>query len=130
VAALVGESGSGKTTLGKALMKLLPENAETTGGVDMEGVDLIALEESAANAMRWSKVAMVFQNGSANLNPVYRLLDQVAEPLIQRAGLERATALDKAAEMLRHMGLPSECGRRYPMNSAAARSSAACWPWP
>ena len=70
VTALVGESGSGKTTLGKALMKLLPENAEVTGDVVMDRLALMALDESAANAVRWSKMAMVFQNGSANLNPV------------------------------------------------------------
>jgi peptide/nickel transport system ATP-binding protein len=83
ITALVGESGSGKTTLGKTLMGLLPEYAEVKGSVTLDGLEIPGASESELNEIRWSRIAMLFQNGVANLNPVHRIIDQVAEPLIQ-----------------------------------------------
>ena len=114
VTALVGESGSGKTTLGKALMGLLPENAQVRGSILLGRDEIVGLDESSMNELRWTKAAMVFQNGAANLNPVYRLVDQVAEPLIQRAGADRKTAKIEAMERLCRMGLAPEHADRYP----------------
>jgi peptide/nickel transport system ATP-binding protein len=114
VTALVGESGSGKTTLGKAVMGLLPANAHEAGCIRVDGEELLGLDEAAMNELRWSKLAMVFQNGAANLNPVYRLLDQVAEPLIQTNHLPAQEAREKARQALAQMGLDPELGERYP----------------
>jgi len=114
ITALVGESGSGKTTLAKAMMGLLPKNAETEGAIRIGGREITALDESALNTVRWSQAAMVFQNGAANLNPVYKVVDQVAEPLVQRQGMARSTARKRALCQLEKMGLaPVFCGR-YP----------------
>jgi len=82
ITALVGESGSGKTTLGKTLMRLLSENAQVNGSILLDGRPILGLSEADFNAWRWSRIAMVFQNGAASLNPVQCILDQVAEPLI------------------------------------------------
>ncbi len=52
--------------------------------------NLLAFDEARMTPIRWwAKAAMVFQNGAANLNPVHRLKDQVAEPLIQRGTPEK-----------------------------------------
>ena len=74
ITALVGESGSGKTTLGKTLMGLLPDNAESTGCVKLDEKEIIGMDEASLNNIRWSRVAMVFQNGLANLNPAHRIV--------------------------------------------------------
>ena len=78
ITALVGESGSGKTTLGKSLMGLLPEYAEVKGHIRLDEEEMAGAREDEWNAVRWSRIAMLFQNGPANLNPVHRILDQVA----------------------------------------------------
>jgi peptide/nickel transport system ATP-binding protein len=114
ITALVGESGSGKTTLAKAMMGLLPDNAETAGAIRIGDREITALDETALNTVRWSQVAMVFQNGAANLNPVYRVVDQVAEPLVQRKGMARATAREQALGQLEEMGLEAALCDRYP----------------
>ena len=114
VTALVGESGSGKTTLGKAVMGLLTENAHVSGSICLDDDEIVGLAEVSINRLRGSKMAMVFQNGTANLNPVYRLVDQVAEHLIRKTDLSRKAALQKAEKMLQQMGLSPEHGRRYP----------------
>ncbi|MFO7989997.1 MAG: ABC transporter ATP-binding protein [Desulfotignum sp.] len=113
ITALVGESGSGKTTLGKAIMGLLPDNATVQGEVLLDQDNLLDFDEARMNAIRWGTVAMVFQNGAANLNPVHRLKDQVAEPLIQR-GTPKKRALDLAETRLTDMGLAPELADRYP----------------
>ena len=114
VTALVGESGSGKTTLGKAVMGLLPANARISGSIKLEGEELLGLDEASLNRLRWSRMAMVFQNGAANLNPVHRLIDQVAEPLIQKRGLASEKARENAREALSRMGIGPELVMRYP----------------
>ena len=114
VTALVGESGSGKTTLGKAIMGLLPDNARVSGSITLGTDQVVGRDEAALNELRWSRAAMVFQNGAANLNPVYRLIDQVAEPLIQRRGLDRRSAIKEAEKGLAQMGLEPELARRHP----------------
>ena len=114
VTALVGESGSGKTTLGQAIMGLSPANARVSGRIRLGGDEMVGQSEAALRERRWSRAAMVFQNGAANLNPVHRLADQAAEPLIQNRGLGHGEALRRAGEMLVRMGLDPEHGRRFP----------------
>jgi ABC-type dipeptide/oligopeptide/nickel transport system ATPase component len=112
--AIVGESGSGKTTLGKACMGLLPSNAVKEGEINVNGRRIDNLQESVLNQIRWDKIAMVFQNGASNLNPVHRIIDQVAEPLIQRRLSGRGEANLKAKEALEQMGVAGEHLYRYP----------------
>ena len=112
--ALVGESGSGKTTLGKACLGLLPENAETAGRIFLNDREIDFANETALNQMRWQKISMVFQNGAETLNPAYRVIDQVAEPVMKKGGENRKSALKRATRALFDMGLPESCHRRYP----------------
>ncbi len=114
ITALVGESGSGKTTLGKALMGLLPDNAEISGSVKLDTIELTGLDERSFNEIRWSRVAMVFQNGAANLNPAHRITDQVAEPLIHHGSTDKAEARERSEKALERMGILPEQGRRFP----------------
>jgi len=112
--ALVGESGSGKTTLGKACLGLLPANAEQEGQILLDGQEIDFSDEAVLNRMRWKRLSMVFQDGAASLNPVHRIIDQVAEPIMQHEGLGRDKARKRAARYLEEIGLPKEYHKRYP----------------
>jgi peptide/nickel transport system ATP-binding protein len=114
ILALVGESGSGKTTLGKALMGLLPGNAEARGSIKLGQQEILGLDEAALNRFRWSRVAMVFQNGAGSLNPVHRVIDQIAEPLIYSGSMNPSEARREAEAHLPALGLTSEQGVRFP----------------
>ena len=110
--ALVGESGSGKTTLGHACLGLLPQNASVEGKISLNGRQIDYSDETSLNRLRWKSLAMVFQNGAANLNPAYRIINQVAEPLIQRSDIGRAEAMVIATKTLSELGLNhDECHR-------------------
>ena len=112
--ALIGESGSGKTTLGHACLGLLPQNASVEGKISLNGQQIDYSDETSLNQLRWKKLAMVFQNGATNLNPVYRIINQVAEPLIQRADIGRAKAMLAAAQALSELGLNRDEYNRFP----------------
>jgi peptide/nickel transport system ATP-binding protein len=114
ITALVGESGSGKTTLGKSLMGLLPDYAEVKGSVRLDGQEIVGESEKSLNKIRWTRIAMLFQNGAANLNPVHRIIDQVAEPLIQHSGAKKGEAELKAQGNLERMGIPVSQTGRFP----------------
>jgi peptide/nickel transport system ATP-binding protein len=112
--ALVGESGSGKTTLGKACLGLLPANAEQEGKILLDGQEIDFSDEEGLNRIRWKRLSMVFQDGAASLNPVHRIIDQVAEPIMQHEGVGRDQARKRAARFLEEIGLPREYHTRYP----------------
>jgi len=114
--ALVGESGSGKTQLFQAAMGLLPKNASTDGRVIFQGVELLGADDATLNRVRGSKLAMVFQDPMMSLTPHLRIGTQLAEVLVQHAGLSWRDAWRSAGSMLERMRIaePQLRLRQYP----------------
>src|SRR5438034_3861052 len=81
---IVGESGCGKSSLARAILRLLPRNvARYSGSVRLNGLDVMTLpEEQFRQQVRWIRLAWVPQGAMNSLNPVVRIGDQVAEPLL------------------------------------------------
>lgn len=114
---VVGESGCGKSSLAKALLRLLPRNVETySGKVYLNGDELMGLtDERYRRDVRWVKMSMVPQAAMNSLNPVVRVEDQVAEPLlVHRRVTSREQAIDKARDAFRMVGVPLDFMPRYP----------------
>src|SRR5229473_6683867 len=111
---LIGESGSGKTTAALALLRLLPGNARVSGRVELSGQDLLSLPEKAVAHLRGSRIAMVFHDPLAALNPVLRVGAQIAEGLRAHRSLDRRSARASSLELLRRVGLDPACADRYP----------------
>jgi len=103
--AIVGASGSGKSTLLAILAGL---DTPSEGGVQLDGVDLYALDEDARAEIRGRAVGFVFQ--SFQLLPALTALENVMLPL-ELAG--RRDAEIAAREMLARVGLGARLGH-YP----------------
>lgn len=111
---LVGESGCGKSVTSQSIMRLYDERrlAQYEGEILFDGRNLLSLPEKQMQAIRGSKIAMVFQDSLSSLNPVFTCGDQIMESmLIHTRGtdgkkLSRAEAKEQAVEMLRLVGIP------------------------
>ena len=104
---ILGESGSGKTMILRALMRLLPPTAQLSGQVLFEGSDIAALDEGRLRAIRGPKIAMIFQDPMAALDPVYTIGEQISEVIVAHNGLARAGARKRARELLDMVQIPS-----------------------
>ncbi len=113
---IVGESGSGKTQAALALMGLSPPGSTVSGSVRLDGVELVGAPAVAMNELRGDRLAMIFQDPQAALNPYLRIGLQLTEVLEQHRDLDRRTAAVRAGEMLQAVGLPDNerVMRSYP----------------
>ena len=111
VLCLLGESGSGKSVTMRALMRLLPVQARVSGGVRVEGQDVMQLPGRALRALRGGAVAMVFQEPMTALDPVYTVGQQIAEAVRVHLGLDRPAARARALEVLELVRVPDAARR-------------------
>jgi peptide/nickel transport system ATP-binding protein len=115
--AIVGESGSGKSTLGLAVMGLLPGTCEwSAASVSVNGKAVSLGDERAMQSVRGRRIAMVFQDAKASLDPVRTIGSQIAEVLrvhgIERKQSERAEVERLLAEV--EIKKPSFVASLYP----------------
>jgi peptide/nickel transport system ATP-binding protein len=101
---IIGESGCGKTSLAMAVMGLA-KSAQIKGTIRFDGIDLTRLKEHKLAALRWNRVALVFQNSRQVFNPVITVGEQVAETLIRHLGLDRDGSKKQTARLFKQAGL-------------------------
>src|SRR5690554_6674867 len=111
VLAIVGESGSGKTVTAKTILGLLPETATTSGAVIIGDQNVIRLSGAKLRQLRGQDVAMVFQEPSTALNPVFTVGWQIAQGLRAHGKFTRSEARAKAIEVLEKVGIPDAKNR-------------------
>lgn len=79
---IVGESGSGKSTIAMSLAKLLPNDLQISGKINLKGFgDILKIGDRDLRNVRGKQIAYVFQDPFSSLNPRMRVGDIVSEPL-------------------------------------------------
>ena len=106
---VLGESGCGKSVTALTIMRLIPDppGKILEGEITFEGSDLLQLSPADMRQVRGRDIAMIFQEPMTSLNPVYTIGDQIAETYVIHQGMGKLEAFQRAAEMLRLVGIPA-----------------------
>jgi peptide/nickel transport system ATP-binding protein len=102
---VVGESGSGKTAMSMALLGL-HENARISGEAWLGDVELVSADKRQMNAVRGTRIAMVFQDALSALHPYFPVGKQIVEGWRRRTGASAAAGRTYAIELLSRVGIP------------------------
>ncbi len=113
---IVGESGSGKSVTSMAILGLLPKYAQITGSIRFRGEELVGQPERVMQKVRGAKIAMIFQDALAALNPVFKVGDQISEAIATHKDMSRKQLRERAVELLELVGIPNPAARvdQYP----------------
>lgn len=107
--AIVGESGCGKSVSVLSMLRLIPTppGKIVAGQVLYQGSDMLKMSNEEIRQVRGSQISMVFQDPMTSLNPIMKIGQQVAEPLIIHNGLSRKEATERAVEILELVKIPN-----------------------
>lgn len=108
IVGLVGESGSGKSVTMKAVLGILPENAEiSSDSMKLNGTELSGLSEEEYRKLRGKDMTMIFQDPMTALNPLLKVGKQLEEVILRHSKCSKEEAKKKAVEMLGKVGIPT-----------------------
>ncbi|MFF9393014.1 ABC transporter ATP-binding protein [Streptomyces griseoluteus] len=111
---IAGESGCGKSTLALAVLRLLPLGTQVSGEILLDGEDVLTMRWGRVRAVRWAGASIVFQGAMHALNPVQRVGEQIAEPVMLHGRATAAAARKRTGELLEQVGLPAARASAYP----------------
>ena len=116
IVGLVGESGSGKSMTARSILRLLPRGSVVEGTVILDGIEVPA-DGAQLRQMRGRKMAMIFQDARAHIDPFYRSGDHIVEGLRSYRGMSKGEARGAALELLEGLGIedPDRVFGSYPM---------------
>ncbi len=124
VLGLIGESGAGKSTIGLAAMSYARPGVHIAGGsIEIDGVNIQALNAAGRRAVRGKRIAYVAQSASSAFNPAHTIMDQVCEAPTIHGIMSRKEAEAWARELFKSLDLPDHetFGDRYPHQASGGQ---------
>ena len=105
---ILGESGSGKSVSQMAAIGIVKcPPGQVSGSVRFRGIELVGASEPVRRSVRGQGIAMIFQDAVTSLNPSLTVGFQIAEMYRVRTGADRRSALERAAELMDRVRIPS-----------------------
>lgn len=115
---LVGETGCGKSVTMRSIMRLIqsPPGDIVEGRIWFDGKNLLDLSEHEMRKIRGKKIAMIFQDPTTSLNPVFRVGYQIVEGILLHQKVDRYSANQRALHLLDKVGMPApeRLAKQYP----------------
>jgi peptide/nickel transport system ATP-binding protein len=122
---IVGESGSGKSVTSLSILRLVDSPGQiVAGSIVFDNTDLLSLSDEQMRDIRGNRIAMVFQQPTTCLNPVFKVGDQIMESLEIHQGMNRDEARRRCIELLGMVGIPDPPRRmrQYPHELSGGQS--------
>ena len=116
---LVGESGCGKSVTGLAVLRKIPPPGQMVEGrIHFQGKDVMEMSEADLQDIRGGRIAMIFQNPGASLNPVFTVGSQITRLIRLHTDANKKQAKERALAMFESVGLPNpdRIFKAYPHN--------------
>ncbi|MGF7158833.1 oligopeptide/dipeptide ABC transporter ATP-binding protein [Rhodoligotrophos appendicifer] len=111
VLGIVGESGCGKSTLAAAITGLLPDTAQLSGEIFLNGLNLWGMTPRQMRQIRGSSIATVFQDPMTTFNPIKRIGDQIADYMHHRTDLNPAARRREIIAKFERVGIADAAHR-------------------
>jgi len=114
---LVGETGCGKSLTALTISRLVatPPGRYTGGSVQFRGEELLTKTEAEMEKLRGRKIAMIFQDPTTNLNPVFTIEQQLVDVILAQGSttgrVSRKAARERAVALLVKVGIPDAAKR-------------------
>jgi peptide/nickel transport system ATP-binding protein len=104
---LVGESGSGKTVVSLSVLRIVPKPGKIVEGkIEYNGENLLTKSEKEMQSLRGKEIAIIFQDPSSSLNPVYTIETQLADVLSAHQPISKEECHKKIVELMNLVGIP------------------------
>jgi len=103
---IVGESGSGKSVTSLAILGLLSKNAQVSGNIFFNDIDLTKLSQKEFRKIRGNQISMIFQEPMSSLNPSLTCGYQVLEILLQHKKISKSEAKKEVISLFNQVKLP------------------------
>jgi peptide/nickel transport system ATP-binding protein len=104
---LVGESGSGKTVTALSVLRIVPKPGKLVEGkIEFKGENLLEKKEKEMQSIRGKEIAMIFQDPSSSLNPVYNIETQLRDVLLAHESMSKNECHRRIVELMNLVGIP------------------------
>ncbi|WP_158215374.1 ABC transporter ATP-binding protein [Candidimonas nitroreducens] len=114
---IIGESGSGKSLLVRSIFGLLPKGVHVAGGaIQVDDTEITSAGAAQLQALRGSRMGMVFQDSIGSLDPLFKIGSQLVEAIRSRRRMPQRQALQEGLKLLADVGItdPNRVAHSYP----------------